>query len=134
MAKGAPGKIEKRAYEVVREAEIRLGWTPGPQLSQTQQKAEGCDFFSTPPGGGDPHPVEVKGWGEPLRRSDGEFTWWADLRVEQLERARSDPRWRLEIVANLTAAAAGEGQPERHSLTAAEVVERAHPWVYKVPL
>jgi len=134
MAKGAPGRIEQRAYEIVRAEEVARGWAPGPRLGQTRQKQEGCDFFSTPPGGGAPHPVEVKGWGDPLRKPDGSFWWWVDLRVEQLERARRDPTWRLEIVANLTKVEAGEGEPQRHMLTAADVVDRAQPWIYKVPL
>ncbi len=40
----------------------------------------------------------------------------------------------MEIVGNLTAVEAGVGEPERHTLTAAEGVERAQPWIYKVPL
>ena len=134
MAKGAPGRIEQRAYEIVRAEEVARGWTPGPRLGQTKQKQEGCDFFSTPPDGSEPHPVEVKGWGEQLRKPDGTFTYWADPRVEQVEQARRDPNWRLEIVANLTKVEAGEGEPERHTLTAADVVAGAQPWIYKVPL
>ncbi len=77
--------------------------------------------------------MEVKGWGEPAR-PDGSFSYDADINVQQLERAKRDPSWRLEIVANLTAARKGEGTVERLSLSAADVVERAKPWAFLVPL
>lgn len=81
-----------------------------------------------------PTPVEVKGWGEPLMRPGGEFTYDADVNVEQHARAFRDPNWRLEIVANLTAARVGAGEIQRLTLTASEVVDRARPWRYKVLL
>jgi len=54
----------------VREEEQARGWTPGPALRKPAEGVEGCDFFSHPPGGGLPHPIEVKGWGESLFRAD----------------------------------------------------------------
>src|SRR5204863_224286 len=75
----------------------------------------------------------AKAWGEPLLR-DGKFTYPADVNKEQLERAKSDPNWRLEIVGNIAAVRAGEGKPERLTLTGREVVERAAGWRYRVPL
>jgi hypothetical protein len=53
---------------------------------------------------------------------------------EQYERAKSDPNWRLEIVGNLAAVRGGTGQPERLTLTGAEVVQRAECWRYRIPL
>lgn len=125
-------KTETEAYEIVRREELGRGWTPGPLLSPHQQRLEGCDFFSTPPGKRPPDRVEVKGWGDPLLR-DGRFTYPADINVEQYERAK-DPCWRLEIVANLTAAREGRGEVDRLTLTGAEVRKRARPWKYKVSL
>lgn len=131
-----PGQknTEREAVEIVQEEERARGWMPEPPLSQRQQPVEGCDFFSRPPDGGAPVAIEVKGWGEPLLRPDGGFSYPADLRVEQYARARRDPTWRLEIVANLTAARAGSGQVERLSLSAEEVVRSAAPWLYRIPL
>lgn len=134
MPRGASRDTEREAVEIVRTEESARGWSPGQILSQRAQPVEGCDFLSTPPGGGPPHPIEVKGWGEPLVKTDGSFTYPADINVEQYERARRDPNWRLEIVANLTAAREGRGSPERLTLTAAEVLERASAWKFKVGL
>ncbi|MDA0160468.1 hypothetical protein OM076_09335 [Solirubrobacter ginsenosidimutans] len=125
---------EREAVSVVRAEEHARGWIPAPNLSKSEEARHGCDFFSQPPDGGTPHPVEVKGWGEPLKRPDGAFTYDADVNAEQLARASRDPNWRLEIVANLTAARSGAGDIQRLTLTAAEVVRRARPWRYKVPL
>jgi hypothetical protein len=47
---------------IVHAEDVERGWTPGPALSKKREGVEGCDFLSTPPGGGEPHPVEVKGW------------------------------------------------------------------------
>jgi hypothetical protein len=91
-------------------------------------------LFSTPPDGGAPHPIEVKGWGEPLLTTDGSFTYPADINREQLDRAKHDANWRLEIVGNLSAVLAGTGQPQRLTLTASEVAGRARCWRYQVPL
>ena len=90
--------------ELVFAEEIRRGWQPGPLLSQRRQPEEGCDFFSVPPDGNPAHPVEVKGWGAPFIDDLGRFSFPAEVLVEQLDRARRDSNWRLEIVANLTAA------------------------------
>jgi hypothetical protein len=75
----------------------------------------------------------VKGWGEPLLRPSGGFTDPADINLEQHEWAK-DPRWRLEIVANLSAVRKGTGAVQRLSLTGAEVRARAREWKYKVRL
>jgi hypothetical protein len=125
---------EREAMEIVQAEERARGWTPGPPLSQRDQPIEGCDFFSTPPDSGDAVAIEVKGWGEPLLRPNGSFSYPADVRVEQYERARRDPHWRLEIVANLTAVRKGHGQAERLTLTAADVRELATPSLYRIPL
>jgi hypothetical protein len=125
---------EREAVHVVRAEEEARGWIPGPNLSKSEEARHGCDFFSQPPDGGPAHPVEVKGWGEPLLRQGGEFTYDADVNVEQHARASRDPNWRLEIVANLTAARVGAGEIQRLTLTAADVVDRARPWRYRVSL
>jgi hypothetical protein len=134
MPRGDYANTEKLAVEIVRNAEFACGWTPGPLLSQHAQHEEGCDLLSTPPDGGPPHRIEVKGWGEPLLAHDGAFTYPADVNREQFARAKSDPNWRLEIVGNLTAVRAGTEQPERLTLTAEQVVERAECWRYRIPL
>jgi hypothetical protein len=103
-------------------------------LAQHAQHEAGCDLLSTPPEGGVPHPIEAKGWGEPLLAPDGSFTYPADVNREQFERAKRDPSWRLEIVGNLTAARSGTGAAERLTLTASEVVDRASCWRYRVRL
>lgn len=56
------------------------------------------------------------------------------MNVEQYERACRDPRFRLEIVANLTAAREGRGSVERLTLTADDIVARARPSQYRLPL
>jgi hypothetical protein len=135
VPRGEALKIERAAYEIVRKEELERDWTPGPPLTKTEEAREGCDFLSTPPTGGSPDRVEVKGWGEPLLMPDGRFTYPADINVEQHERAGAeDQNWRLEIVANLTAARAGVGEVQRLTLTGAEVRDRARPWKYKVGL
>ena len=127
-------KVENEAKEIVRTEEIVRGWTPGPPLSKQREREEGCDFLSAPPDGGQPSPVEVKGWGASLFLPDGRFRHSQDINAEQLDRARRDPNWRLGIVANLTAARMGTGAVERKTMTAAEVSARARPWKYRVSL
>lgn len=134
MPRGANKETEREAVEIVRAEEFAKGWKPGPQLAQSAQAREGCDFLSAPPEGGPPLPVEVKGWGEPMFGAGGRPIDKADINTEQMERAKADPNWRLEIVANLTAARAGRGQPQRLTLTATQVVARARPWRYRVDL
>ena len=94
---------------IVRAEEMVNGWAPGPPLSKSREREEGCDFLSTPPDSGVPHPVEVKGWGESLFLPDGRFRDAQDINAEQLARAQRDPNWRLEIVANLGAAEPEQG-------------------------
>ena len=120
--------------EIVCEAERARGFQPSDLLSQHAQHEEGCDVLSVPANGGPAHRIEVKGWGEPLRKPDGSFTYPADVNQEQLERARSDPMWRLEIVANIAAERAGTGKAERLTMSGSEVAERAVGWRYRVPL
>jgi hypothetical protein len=134
MPRGEYANTEKLAIEIVRDAELARGWTPGPLLSQRAQREEGCDLLSTPPDGGPPHRIEVKGWGEPLLADNGAFTYPADVNREQFEHAKSDPNWRLEIVGNLAAVRAGNGEPERLTLAHNEVVQRAQCWRYRIPL
>ena len=69
-----------------------------------------------------------------MLRPDGSFTYPADVNAEQLERAKPDANWRLVIVANLDAVIAGIGDPAVLTLTAADVVERAIGWRYRVAL
>jgi hypothetical protein len=120
--------------EIVCDAERARHFKPGDLLGQRAQHDEGCDLLSVPENGGPAHRIEVKGWGEPLLKPDGSFTYPADVNQEQLDRARSDPTWRLEIVANLTAERAGSGKAERLTLSGAEVAERAIGWRYRIPL
>lgn len=134
MPRGEYAEIEKLAVNIVRERETARGWMPGPVLGQHDQHQEGCDLLSAPPDGGPAHRIEVKGWGEPLLAADGSFTYPADVNHEQVERAKSDPNWRLEIVGNLTAVHAGTGEPQCLTLSAAEVVGRADAWRYRVSL
>jgi hypothetical protein len=134
MPRGEYANVEHAAIEIIRAAEQARGWEVGPQLGQRAQRKAGCDLLSTPPGGGPPHPVEVKGWGAPLIAAEDSFSYPAEVNGEQYCRAKQDPNWRLEIVANLTAFLAGTGQPERLTLTGAEVVERAYPRLYRVTL
>lgn len=134
MPRGEYANTEHAAVEIVRAAELAQGWTPGPPLAQHAQHEAGCDLLSTPPDGGPPHPVEVKGWGEPLLATEDSFTYPADINREQFKRATRDPNWRLEIVGNLAAVRSGTGTAERLTLTAAEVIERAACWRYRVPL
>lgn len=134
MPRGEYANIEKLAVEIVCETERACGRQPGKLLSQHEQHKEGCDLFSTPADNGPAYPIEVKGWGEPLLMPDGSFSFPADVNREQFERAKIDPNWRLEIVGNLTAVHAGTGQPQRLTLTASEVTDRAVCWRYQVPL
>jgi hypothetical protein len=134
VPRGEYANTEHAAVEIVRAGEVARGWQPGPLLGQHAQHEAGCDLLSTPPDGGAPHRIEVKGWGEPLLSADGSFTYPADVNREQFERAKSDPSWRLEIVGNLSAVRTGTGQPERLTLAAGEIVARAVCWRYRVPL
>jgi hypothetical protein len=108
--------VERLAVEIVREEEL----------------AKGCDFFSTPPSGGEPHPVEVKGLAHSLLGITNLHYLRVEVNADQEARARRDPTWRLEIVANLKAVLNGSGKPERLTVRAADVVARATPskfWV-----
>jgi len=127
--------IRAEAVRIVLAEEIARGWKPTEIGVAAEEKRLGCDVLSVPPEGGEAHPVEVKGWGEPfLSLSSGRFIDFQDIRSSQMEAARRDRNYRVEIVANLTAYLAGTGPYERLTLTAAEVCERAIPRLYDVPL
>ena len=127
-------ETEKLAMEIVRAREKERGFVPDSVLGPKAQHLEGCDFFSTPRGGGEPHPVEVKGWGLPLIGDDATVTDPADITAEQLDRARRDDCWRLEIVGNLDAVRAVGEKPQFLTVTASEVRDRAKPWRFRIPL
>jgi hypothetical protein len=95
--------VERLAVEIVREEELAKGWIPGRALSKVQEARDGCDFFSTPPSGGEPHPVEVKGLAHSLLGITNPHYLRVEVNADQEARARRDPTWRLEIVANLKA-------------------------------
>ncbi len=131
----AAREVERAAFEIVQASEIARGWRAGALLGQRAQHIEGCDFLSAPPDGGPAHRIEVKGWGEPLLRADGSFSYPADVTSEQFERAKADPtKWRLEIVGNLTAVLSEGRLPQRLTLDGSEVVQRASCWRYQVRL
>ena len=119
---------------IVLAEEHAAGWTPLELRIATLEKQYGCDILSTPPGGGDPHPVEVKGWGEPFLAARGRFAYHQDMRESQMQAALRDANFRIEIVANLTDYLAGVGPYEPLTLTATEIRERAVPRLYDVPL
>jgi hypothetical protein len=98
------------------------------------EKEYGCDILSTPPSGREPHRVEVKGWGEPLLRARGGWSYDQDIRPSQYAAASTFPTYRLEIVANIEAWLAGIGELERLTLTAKHIVENAYISQYRVPL
>jgi hypothetical protein len=120
--------------EIVLAEEMAAGWTPRVLGAAALEKQHGCDILSVPPAGGDPHPVEVKGWGDPFIASRRRFGYDQDIRASQMEAPERDPNFRIEIVANLTAYLAGVGPYERLTLTASEIIERAVPRLYDVPL
>jgi hypothetical protein len=130
-------QTEKEAVRIVREEEEQAGRRVE-ALTKSRERSEGCDFLSYPPDGGPPDRVEVKGWSAPFMKVTKSgvpaFSYESEVNVEQLGRARIDPRWRLEIVANLAAVRAGTGEAQRLSLTGTEVVERAKPWKFRVSL
>lgn len=134
MPRGDARKTELEAVAIVRAEYARAGWTLGPTLSKREERRQGCDLFADHPGNGRRVAIEVKGWGEPLRRADGSFSFAADINAQQHERALKDDGWRLEIVANLTAARVGVERPQRLTLSAEEVRRRAVPLKLAVPL
>ena len=114
--------------------EAARGWSPSEVRVATEEKRLGCDVLSLPPAGGDPHPVEVKGWGEPFLSVSGRFNYAQDIRASQMEAAQPDPNFRVEIVANLTAYPTRTGPYARLTLTAAEICDRAIPRLFDIPL
>jgi hypothetical protein len=123
---------ERRAVEIVRsEEEARGRKVTG--LSKIQEREYGCDLLSDGPNGREY--VEVKGWGEPLLGANGTFTFPADLNAEQYETAcREGARFRLEIVADLSAERKAPGHYQRLSLTGDDIRQLATPWRYRLPL
>jgi hypothetical protein len=99
-----------------------------------KENTEGCDILSIPPSGGDPHPVEVKGWGDSLIGARGRFTWTQEIQPSQMQSAQKNDNYRLEIVANLRAYHAGAGLPERLTLDAAFIREHAVVSQYRITL
>lgn len=121
--------------EIVITEEHARGWSAVWVGSWAKEKELGCDLLSTPPDGGPPHPVEVKAWGEPFLDPKGRWNYQGqDIRTSQFSAALLDDRYRVEIVANVDAHLAGSGEYERLSLSAVEVVKRAVPRLYDVPL
>lgn len=134
MPRGDAYKTELEAVAIVRGEYERAGWSVGPTLSKAEERRQGCDLLAEHADTGERAVIEVKGWGEPLRRLDGTFSYPADINAQQHQRALNDDLWRLEIVANLSAVRAGSGRAERLTLSAAEVRERALPLKLAVPL
>lgn len=120
--------------DIVLAEELAAGWSPRVLGAAALEKHHGCDILSTPPGGGEPHPVEVKGWGEPFVSGRGRFGYDQDIRASQMAAAQRDPNFRIEMVANLTAYLAGSGPYERLTLSSDEIIRRAIPRLYDVPL
>lgn len=125
--------IRKAAMEIVEAEERANGWSPSVIGVAALEKEYGCDMLSVPPEGGDPHPVEVKGWGEPFLRASGKFVYPQDVRESQMHVAKRNPDFRMEIVANLTAYLQRTGRYERLTLTAADV-QSATPRLWEVQL
>lgn len=73
--------------EIVTAEEAARGWNAVWVGSWAKERELGCDLLSTPPGGGEPFRIEVKGWGEPLLTSKGTFTYGQDVRASQLHAA-----------------------------------------------
>jgi hypothetical protein len=126
--------IRKTAMEIVVAEEAANGWQPRVLGSWKNESAEGCDILSTPPDGGEAHPVEVKGWGDPLLGARGGFTWTQEIQPSQMEAARRNQNFRLEIVANLRAYHAGLGDPERLTVSADYIRQHAFVSQYRIPL
>jgi hypothetical protein len=134
VPRGNAYKTEQDAVRIVRAEYRSAGWQLGPALSKQEERRQGCDFFAVHPDTGERVAIEVKGWGEPLLSPSGKFGYPADINAQQYERAVGDDDWRLEIVANLTAAREGSGDPQRLTLSAPEVRERAVALKLAVPL
>lgn len=73
---------------VILQEEADRGWQAPALGAAGAEKEHGCDILSIPPRGGEPHPVEVKGWGEPCMSVSGRFRYDQDIRESQFQ-ARS---------------------------------------------
>jgi hypothetical protein len=118
----------------VLQEEADRGWKASEIRLVREEKRLGCDLLSIPPDGGEPHPVEVKGWGESFLDNSGSFRGGQDIRPSQMESAIRNSNFRVEIVANLNAFLRGDGPYERLTLTAAQIRVLAVPRQYDVPL
>ena len=127
-------RTERDAIAIVRAEYELAGWIVGPALSKVEERRQGCDLVAEHPDTGERLWIEVKGWGEPFLGARGGFNYPADINAQQHGRAVDDDRWRLEIVANLAAARAGSGQPQRLTLSAQAVRQRAIPLKLAIPL
>ncbi len=119
--------------DIVAAEERCNGWKPQVIGVAALEKQHGCDILSTPPKGGEPHPVEVKGWGDAFIGARGRFLYTQDLRDSQMQAAVRNPNFRIEIVANLKRYLAGEAPYERLTLRAAEI-KSAQPRLWEVKL
>jgi hypothetical protein len=124
-------RVERLAERVVRHEEEALGRSVH-KLSKIDERRYGCDFRSVDPDGTE-HLIEIKGWGESLLDANGRFRYSTELRTAQWK-ASIAPGWRLEIVANITAAWEEGVPPERLTLTGADIDRRATPKLWEVPL
>lgn len=124
-------RVEQLAERVVRLEEEKLGRRVQ-KLSKADERRYGCDFRSTG-SGGDEHLIEIKGWGEPLLTAMGAFLYTTELRTAQWEASKLS-NWRLEIVANLTAAWENGDPPQRLTLTGADLEGRVAPMLWEVRL
>jgi len=107
VSRGDTYKTELEAVVIVRREYERAGWSVGPTLSKREERRQVCDLVAEHTATGERPMIEVKGWGEPLRRVDGSFMYPADIKAQQHGHALSDNSWRLEIVANLTESVSG---------------------------
>lgn len=80
MARPVSQPIRAEAVRIVLQEEADLGWKASEIGVATEERRLGCDLLSIPPGGGEPHPVEVKGWGEPFLSNSGRFRYDQDIR------------------------------------------------------
>lgn len=124
-------RVERLAERVIRLEEEAKGRTVH-KLSKADERRLGCDCRSVDPDGTE-HLIEIKGWGESLRDERGRFRYSTELRTAQWK-ASISPLWRLEIVADLTAAWEDGTPPERLTLTGLDIDGRAVPKLWEVPL
>lgn len=130
---GVAERIRAAAMEIVLREEAEKGWKAQAVRSVTEEKRHGCDILSIPPAGGEPHPVEVKGWSEPFLSPTGLLRHHQDLRASQFKAAHARDDYRIEVVANLAAYLAGQEPYQRLTLRANQI-RQALPSAYELPL